>query len=162
MQSGERQFTFSHLASLTECSQWHLMSFCATAFPRGIGLALANHVPAGNGPMVMSTGLSFFSNYSRKNKKKCHECVLAAFGRQPSVLWAPGFPASKQASIARASFHAQWPDGNLEADVVPTCAALGITVVAYSPLCRNLLTGTVTGPPVGDRRAALPRCVPAG
>eukprot|EP00667_Euglena_gracilis_P014137 EG_transcript_14626 len=45
---------------------------------------------------------------------------------------------------------------NLEADIVPTCAELGITVVAYSPLARNLLTGAVTEAPQ-DWRAHLPR-----
>eukprot|EP00667_Euglena_gracilis_P014902 EG_transcript_15485 len=48
---------------------------------------------------------------------------------------------------------------NLEADIVPTCAELGIAVVAYSPLCRNLLTGTVTEAPP-DWRATMPRYSP--
>eukprot|EP00667_Euglena_gracilis_P012852 EG_transcript_13231 len=48
---------------------------------------------------------------------------------------------------------------NLEAEVVPTCAELGITVVAYSPLARNLLTGAVTEAPQ-DWRATLPRYSP--
>eukprot|EP00667_Euglena_gracilis_P024767 EG_transcript_28688 len=43
---------------------------------------------------------------------------------------------------------------NLEADIVPTCADLGIAVVAYSPLAHNLLTGTVTELPPGDMRAS--------
>jgi hypothetical protein len=34
---------------------------------------------------------------------------------------------------------------NAEAEIVPTCAALGIPVVAYSPLARNLLGGLVAG-----------------
>lgn len=45
----------------------------------------------------------------------------------------------------------------MEADVIPTCAELGIAVVAYSPLSHNLLTGTVTEPPT-DGRSGLPRC----
>eukprot|EP00668_Euglena_longa_P036764 GGOE01047270.1.p1 GENE.GGOE01047270.1~~GGOE01047270.1.p1 ORF type:complete len:337 (-),score=122.68 GGOE01047270.1:390-1313(-) len=48
---------------------------------------------------------------------------------------------------------------NLEADIVPTCAELGITVVAYSPLSRNLLSGVVTEPPK-DWRGSLPRYSP--
>eukprot|EP00667_Euglena_gracilis_P016212 EG_transcript_16957 len=48
---------------------------------------------------------------------------------------------------------------NLEADVIPTCAELGIAVVAYSPLSHNLLTGTVTEPPK-DGRSGLPRYSP--
>eukprot|EP00668_Euglena_longa_P020798 GGOE01025890.1.p1 GENE.GGOE01025890.1~~GGOE01025890.1.p1 ORF type:complete len:341 (+),score=136.04 GGOE01025890.1:101-1024(+) len=48
---------------------------------------------------------------------------------------------------------------NLEADIVPTCAELGVTIVAYSPLCRNLLSGTITEPPK-DSRATLPRYSP--
>lgn len=43
---------------------------------------------------------------------------------------------------------------------MPTCADLGIAVVAYSPLAHNLLTGTVTELPPGDMRASLPRCGP--
>ncbi|MPY95035.1 MAG: aldo/keto reductase [Acidimicrobiia bacterium] len=34
---------------------------------------------------------------------------------------------------------------DLEAEVLPTCRALGITLVPYSPLGRGLLTGTVSG-----------------
>mmetsp|Transcript_12718 Transcript_12718/g.46517 ORF Transcript_12718/g.46517 Transcript_12718/m.46517 type:complete len:134 (+) Transcript_12718:716-1117(+) len=45
---------------------------------------------------------------------------------------------------------------NLEEGVVPTCAELGITIVAYSPLARNLLTGVVTVQPT-DFRASQPR-----
>uniref|UniRef100_A0A061SAS7 Putative aldo-keto reductase 1-like n=1 Tax=Tetraselmis sp. GSL018 TaxID=582737 RepID=A0A061SAS7_9CHLO len=48
---------------------------------------------------------------------------------------------------------------NLEESVVPTCRELAITVVAYSPLARNLLTGVVTEPPA-DWRANMPRYSP--
>jgi aryl-alcohol dehydrogenase-like predicted oxidoreductase len=48
---------------------------------------------------------------------------------------------------------------NLEDAIVPTCAELGITVVAYSPLARNLLAGITTEPPK-DRRAVMPRYSP--
>ena len=45
-----------------------------------------------------------------------------------------------------------------EADVLPTCRELGITFVAYSPLGRGFLTGTVkAAPPAGDRRLTFPR-----
>ena len=33
---------------------------------------------------------------------------------------------------------------DLEEELVPTCRELGIGIVAYSPLCRSLLAGTVT------------------
>jgi len=45
---------------------------------------------------------------------------------------------------------------NLEDELVPTCAELGVAIVAYSPLGRNLLTGVVTETPT-DWRANLPR-----
>jgi aryl-alcohol dehydrogenase-like predicted oxidoreductase len=48
---------------------------------------------------------------------------------------------------------------NLEDAIVPTCVELGITVVAYSPLSRNLLAGITTEPPK-DWRASLPRYSP--
>jgi len=48
---------------------------------------------------------------------------------------------------------------NLEDAIVPTCAELGITVVAYSPLSRNLLAGITTEPPA-DWRASQPRYSP--
>ena len=35
------------------------------------------------------------------------------------------------------------PAGHLQADVIPTCRELGIGIVAYSPLGRGFLTGTV-------------------
>ena len=45
-------------------------------------------------------------------------------------------------------------------ETLPTCRELGISFVAYSPLGRSLLTGTVHGPadlPEGDRRRQHPR-----
>mmetsp|Transcript_22138 Transcript_22138/g.55814 ORF Transcript_22138/g.55814 Transcript_22138/m.55814 type:complete len:324 (-) Transcript_22138:960-1931(-) len=45
---------------------------------------------------------------------------------------------------------------NLEELVLPTAKELGITVVAYSPLARNLLASVPTEPPT-DWRAGLPR-----
>lgn len=48
---------------------------------------------------------------------------------------------------------------NLEEELVPVCAELGIVVVCYSPLGRNLLTGVVTEVPT-DWRASLPRYSP--
>lgn len=48
----------------------------------------------------------------------------------------------------------------VEADILPTCAALGVGFVAYSPLGRGLLTGTLRVPadlPPGDRRRQHPR-----
>ena len=45
---------------------------------------------------------------------------------------------------------------SLEAELVPVCSELGITIVAYSPLGRNLLSGVVTETP-NDWRATLPR-----
>lgn len=47
-----------------------------------------------------------------------------------------------------------------ESDVLPTCRELGISLVAYSPLGRGFLTGTiqkVDDLPVGDFRRYLPR-----
>lgn len=45
---------------------------------------------------------------------------------------------------------------NLEDELIPTCSELGIGVVAYSPLARNLLTNT-TGEAPKDWRANHPR-----
>jgi aryl-alcohol dehydrogenase-like predicted oxidoreductase len=45
-------------------------------------------------------------------------------------------------------------------ETLPTCRELGIALVAYSPLARSLLTGTVKAPadiPEGDRRRDHPR-----
>ena len=49
---------------------------------------------------------------------------------------------------------------NPTAEALPTMRELGISLVAYSPLGRSMLTGTVKGPadlPEGDRRLAHPR-----
>jgi aryl-alcohol dehydrogenase-like predicted oxidoreductase len=49
---------------------------------------------------------------------------------------------------------------DLEAEIVPTCRELGIGIVAYSPLGRGFLTGTVTAANLADddfRRVAQPR-----
>ena len=48
---------------------------------------------------------------------------------------------------------------SLEEELVPVCRKLGVTIVAYSPLCRNLLVQTKTeeAAPAGDWRADLPR-----
>merc|ERR1712061_288048 len=45
----------------------------------------------------------------------------------------------------------------LETAVAPTYKELGIAVVAYSPLARNLLTNTAEMPKKGDFRAGVPR-----
>ena len=49
---------------------------------------------------------------------------------------------------------------DVEADVLPLCQELGIGFVAYSPLGRGFLTGTVTNPETlrdGDARRRMPR-----
>jgi len=49
---------------------------------------------------------------------------------------------------------------DVEAEILPLCAALGIGFVAYSPLGRGFLTGTVTNPEAlraGDARRNMPR-----
>lgn len=48
---------------------------------------------------------------------------------------------------------------NLEDELVPVCRELGIVIVAYSPLARNLLTGVVTEAPT-DWRSSNPRYSP--
>uniref|UniRef100_A0A7S1X8X4 NADP-dependent oxidoreductase domain-containing protein n=1 Tax=Tetraselmis chuii TaxID=63592 RepID=A0A7S1X8X4_9CHLO len=48
---------------------------------------------------------------------------------------------------------------NAEELLLPTCKELGITLVAYSPLARNLLANVPTEPP-NDWRAKLPRYSP--
>lgn len=51
---------------------------------------------------------------------------------------------------------------DIEADVLPTARALGVGVVAYSPLGRGFLAGSVAaGTDVGRFRASLPRFRPA-
>lgn len=47
-----------------------------------------------------------------------------------------------------------------EAEILPMCAALGITFVAYGPLGRGLLSGTITPDtvlPADDARSVIPR-----
>ncbi len=47
-----------------------------------------------------------------------------------------------------------------ESDVLPLCAELGVTYVAYSPLGRGIFSGAITGPnslAEGDRRREHPR-----
>lgn len=49
---------------------------------------------------------------------------------------------------------------DMEKEVIPTCAELGITFVPYSPLGRGMLTGTLTSPdqfPEHDYRRKTPR-----
>ncbi len=51
----------------------------------------------------------------------------------------------------------------VEAEILPTCRALGIGFVAYSPLGRGFLTGAVTSPTSlkpDDRRRTMPRFLP--
>ena len=52
----------------------------------------------------------------------------------------------------------------IEASLVPTCRELGVAIVAYSPLSRGLLTGSISGVAdvagAHDRRAHLPRFAP--
>lgn len=48
---------------------------------------------------------------------------------------------------------------SLEDELLPVCSTLGVTIVAYSPLGRNLLSGVITEPP-NDWRASLPRYSP--
>jgi aryl-alcohol dehydrogenase-like predicted oxidoreductase len=45
---------------------------------------------------------------------------------------------------------------NLEKDLVPVCKELGVSIVAYSPLARNMLASKIEVPP-NDWRATLPR-----
>lgn len=48
----------------------------------------------------------------------------------------------------------------VEAEILPLCEALGITFVAYGPLGRGLLSGTLSADtvlPAGDARAVIPR-----
>jgi len=48
----------------------------------------------------------------------------------------------------------------MEAEVLPTCRALGIGFVAYSPLGRGFLSATIERVEPGDRRAEHPRFAP--
>lgn len=57
-----------------------------------------------------------------------------------------------------------WAMEPLENEVAATCAELGISLVAYSPLGRNFLTGDIKSfddIPDGDFRKAQPRLQPA-
>ena len=62
-----------------------------------------------------------------------------------------------------AALQSEWSlfSRDIESAIVPTCRELGIGIVAYSPLGRGLLTGTITSPgtlPTEDfRRNAQPR-----
>lgn len=49
---------------------------------------------------------------------------------------------------------------DMEAEVLPTCRALGIGFVAYSPLGRGFLSATIKRVEPGDRRAEHPRFAP--
>lgn len=44
---------------------------------------------------------------------------------------------------------------DLEEEIVPTCQELGISIVAYSPIARGMLSGALTDPPK-DWRASIP------
>jgi len=46
---------------------------------------------------------------------------------------------------------------SLEEELVPVCRQLNVTIVAYSPLCRNLLVQSTNDAPPTDWRADLPR-----
>jgi aryl-alcohol dehydrogenase-like predicted oxidoreductase len=60
--------------------------------------------------------------------------------------------------LAAAQYEWSLVTRDLEADIVPACAELGITLVAYSPLSRNLLAGTTAADNVESTfRAAQPR-----
>jgi aryl-alcohol dehydrogenase-like predicted oxidoreductase len=61
-----------------------------------------------------------------------------------------------------AALQSEWSlwSRDIEGDVVDTARELGVGIVAYSPLGRGFLTGTITSPsdfPEGDFRAHLPR-----
>jgi aryl-alcohol dehydrogenase-like predicted oxidoreductase len=61
-----------------------------------------------------------------------------------------------------AALQSEWSlwSRDIEDEVVPTARALGIGIVAYSPLGRGFLTGGITSPddfPEGDFRKFLPR-----
>lgn len=49
---------------------------------------------------------------------------------------------------------------DLEERIVPTCRELGIAIVAYSPLCRGLLSGAFREPPKDWRGTGMPRFAP--
>jgi aryl-alcohol dehydrogenase-like predicted oxidoreductase len=84
-----------------------------------------------------------------------------------------GVSEAASATLRRA--HATWPlaalqseyslwTRDVEADVLPTCRALGIGFVAYAPLGRGFLTGAITRPEQlaeKDRRREHPRFQPA-
>jgi aryl-alcohol dehydrogenase-like predicted oxidoreductase len=71
---------------------------------------------------------------------ECHGAWL----REIHAVQAIGFVQQEWSLLSR----------SLESDLVPACAELGVTIVAYSPLCRNLLTTTEKPK---DWRANLPR-----
>lgn len=77
------------------------------------------------------------------------ECTAAELRRAHAV-----FPVS--------AIQMEWSiaERGIEAALVPTCAELGVGIVAYSPLARGLLTGAVAGRAsldASDRRHHLPR-----
>lgn len=73
----------------------------------------------------------------------------------------PGVPVQAHAIAPVSYIQQEWSllTRNLEELLLPTAKELGITVVAYSPLARNLLAAVPTEPP-SDWRARLPRYSP--
>lgn len=43
---------------------------------------------------------------------------------------------------------------DLEEDIVPTCKELGISIIAYSPIARGMLSGALTDPPLTEENMA--------
>jgi aryl-alcohol dehydrogenase-like predicted oxidoreductase len=50
--------------------------------------------------------------------------------------------------------------GAVESELAPVCAELGVTIVAYSPLARNMLCAPTVADVSADWRAQLPRFMP--
>lgn len=74
---------------------------------------------------------------------------LVASGKVRSVGISEASPnqlRSAHAIIPLAAAQYEWSimTRELEEDIIPLCKELGITLVAYSPLCRNLLAGCAT------------------
>ena len=101
------------------------------------------------------TSLEMAKNFARTAKKLKDEGLIKHVGYSEIIgAWLK----ECNAIVPVTAVQQEWSlmTRSLEDELIPVCKELGVTVVAYSPLGRNLLTGLVTEPP-NDWRASNPR-----